>query len=85
MTVPCDSWLDSAGTPWQVHALAPLDLPSCGINKVQWLIAEVTFQRAAGSGTTADIVVMPKEAMLPKPVLLQNLAQAVAQAVYEQQ
>ena len=63
----CDSWLDSAGTPWTPNQIAPLVLPSLGISEPGWVIAEVTYSRNGRSGTTATVVLYPPEAFSIEP------------------
>jgi prophage tail gpP-like protein len=64
-----DSWRDSAGTLWHINCLAPLDAPHLKLVGLRWLITQVTFRRDEG-GTHADIVMMPKEAFQPEPIIL---------------
>jgi prophage tail gpP-like protein len=64
--ITCDSWRDSAGALWKINALAPLHLPTLRVTNAAWLIASVTFVRDE-SGTSADLVLMPKEAFVPAP------------------
>ena len=70
VSLTTDAWRDSAGTLWQPNALAPVDIPHCRLSGVTWLISQATFRRNAKSGTTAEIVLMPKEAFQPEPTLL---------------
>lgn len=63
----CDNWRDQAGKLWTPNAFAPLDLPALKLSPSDpWVIGEVTY-RKDGSGTHADIVMMPKEAFQPLP------------------
>lgn len=67
----CDSWRDSAGTLWQPNAYAPLDLPALKLSPSDpWVIGEVTYAMDQDRGTTADLMLMPKEAFLPEPTIL---------------
>ena len=66
-TIVCDSWLDSAGTPWTPNQVAPMVLPSLGINEPGWVIVEVTYNRNGRSGTTATVVLCPPEALSIEP------------------
>ncbi|MCQ8240515.1 phage baseplate assembly protein [Rhizosaccharibacter radicis] len=85
VSLTCDSWRDSAGALWAVNTLAPLNLSQAKVApKAPWLIGEIVFRRD-GEGTHADIVLMPREAYLPEPVLLNPLATEVGQAIREQQ
>ena len=67
----CDSWRDSAGTLWQPNAFAPLDLPALKLSPSDpWVIGEVTYAMDQDRGTTADLMLMPKDAFLPEPTIL---------------
>lgn len=73
-TVTVDSWRDSGGKLWAPNSLMPcesatLKLPA-GTN---WLIAQAVFRLSKEDGQTTDITLMPKEAFLPEPILLQPL------------
>jgi prophage tail gpP-like protein len=80
--VVCDSWFDSAGALWRKNSLAPINLPACKVTNAQWLIGSVSFIRDE-SGTHADVMLMPAEAFLPEPIILQPYASDVAQAVFQ--
>ena len=69
VTVTCDSWRDSAGTLWAVNALALGQAEEIKVSNVTWLIASVVFERGE-RGTTAEVVLMPKEAFVPAPDIL---------------
>lgn len=65
-----DSWRDSAGTLWTPNNKIPLELPSLKLPaRTDWTIGEVTFKKDA-YGTHADLIVMPRGAFLPEPILL---------------
>ncbi len=66
-----DSWRDSAGTLWAPNTLAPVSGPGLRLADPQLCIAEVTFRRNNETGTTADLVLMPKEAFTLAPIVLQ--------------
>jgi prophage tail gpP-like protein len=70
VTLVCDSWLDSAGTPWTPNQLAPVSIPSLGLDTPGWVIAGVTFKRDGRSGTTAQVTLMPAEALTIEPITL---------------
>lgn len=78
--VICDSWFDSDGNLWQKNALAPIDIPAVKISGVQWVIGSVTYLRDE-QGTRADLTLMPPEAFLPEPIILQPYASPVYQAI----
>lgn len=68
--VTVDSWRDSAGTLWTPNTLVPVSLPALKVPPAKWLISQVTYSRNQESGTTAELVLMPREAFLPQPVVL---------------
>ena len=70
LSVTLDGWRDSAGKLWQVNALMSVDIPHVRVAGVTWLIAQVTFHRSGRTATTADLLLMPKEAFTPEPTLL---------------
>ena len=74
VTLIADSWLDSAGTPWTPNQLAPLSIPSMGLNDLTWVIIEVTYKRDGRSGTTAEIILMPPQALTIEPSALDGLS-----------
>ena len=78
VTVVCDSWRDSAGALWAPNNLARLDLPALKLVGRKWLISEVTFNKDATRGTTAEITLMPPEAFQPEPILLVPFDKQVA-------
>ena len=68
-TLTCDSWRDSAGTLWHLNCFAPLNAPHLKLVNLNWIISQVTFHRDE-TGTHADVVMMPKEAFQPEPIIL---------------
>ena len=69
--VVADSWRDVEGGLWTPNTLAHLDLPGLKRDAVRWLIGEVTYRKAPGSGTTVDVVMMDPAAFTLQPILLQ--------------
>lgn len=69
--VTVDSWRDSKGKLWAPNTLAQVALPRLGLAPTELLIAEVTFRAAMGTGTTAEVTLMPPAAFQPQPVVLQ--------------
>jgi prophage tail gpP-like protein len=67
----CDSWRDSAGTLWTPNMLAPVTAPHLKLAGEQWIIGEVDFIRNDVRGTIAELLLMPPNAFLPEPILLQ--------------
>lgn len=68
--VTADSWRDERGRLWSPGSVAPISIPALKIVNANWVISEVTYSRNEHSGTSADLVLMPKEAFLPQPVVL---------------
>jgi prophage tail gpP-like protein len=73
-----DSWRDAAGKLWEPNTLVPVQLPSLKVVGQSWLISEVTYKRDE-DGTTADLTIMPREAFLPQPVVINPTFQEVPQ------
>lgn len=69
LRVEVDSWRDAAGTLWTPNTLIPVELPHMKATGKVWAIGEVTYHLDE-QGTWAELVIMPKEAFLPEPVLL---------------
>lgn len=65
----CDSWHDSAGQLWTPNMLAPVHLPALKLPGKTWLIVDVTFSKSGEMGTTAEIMLMPPEAMTVEPAV----------------
>ncbi|KVN27354.1 Mu P family protein [Burkholderia pyrrocinia] len=75
--VTVDNWRDISGNLWEPNRLISVLIPSMkvsgdesGIVPRQYLIVEVTFHRGL-EGTHAELTLMPPEAFLPEPILLQ--------------
>jgi prophage tail gpP-like protein len=68
--VTVSSWRDSAGRLWEPNTRAPIHIPSLRLPEKEWVISEVTYQKGQ-DGTHAELVLMPPDAFLPQPVLLQ--------------
>ena len=68
--VTVDSWRDSAGKLWEPNTLVPVDVPGLTLADKLLAVAEVTYHRDDATGTTADLLLMPKEAFLPEPIVL---------------
>ena len=67
VTIIADSWRDLAGALWRPNTLAGVSLPSLKIDKVQWLISEVTYKRGE-DGTTCELMLAAPAAFVPQPV-----------------
>lgn len=70
LTVTTDGWRDQAGTLWTPNTIVTVDIPTFKLSKVSLCVSEVSFRRD-GTGTHADLVLMPPSAFLPQPVILQ--------------
>lgn len=70
--VAVDNWTDVNGQLWQPNSLICISIPSLKIENEQMLISAVTFHLSE-AGTHADLVLMPPEAFLPEPILIQKL------------
>lgn len=68
-----DSWRDKGGGLWLPNYSIPVKAPSIKAPPYDWLIGEVTFNKGE-QGTSADLLIMPKQAFLPEPILLQPFA-----------
>jgi prophage tail gpP-like protein len=71
VSVTVDNWRDGKGKLWTPNTLASASLPHLGLGGVTWLISEVAYSLALGSGRTATLTLMPPEAFKPEPVMLQ--------------
>lgn len=80
VSITADSWRDAAGRLWEPNTLASVHLPALEIRDATWLIAEVTYRRGA-EGTHAELLLMPREAFEPEPIVLQPFDAQVAQAL----
>lgn len=65
-----DTWRDSSGLLWQPNMQAIISFPILKMSMAQWVISEVTYTLNE-QGTTAQLTLMPPDAFLPEPVLLQ--------------
>lgn len=71
--VTVDSWRDSAGNLWRPNTLVPVDVPGLRLADKTLILSEVTFRRNGDSGTTAELLLMPKEAFSLQPISLQQV------------
>lgn len=69
--ITVDSWRDGKGKLWEPNTLAPVTLPRFKLKEAGLCIAEVTYRLGLESGRTADLLLMPKEAFQPEPIVLQ--------------
>lgn len=70
-----DSWRDKDGKLWAPNTLVPVDVPGNRGGDTLCL-AEVTFRRSNETGTTAELLLMPKGAFMPEPIVLSPVATA---------
>ncbi|MBW8824455.1 MAG: hypothetical protein JF567_09610 [Xanthomonadales bacterium] len=68
-----DGWRDAAGTLYTPGTTAPLYIPSLykqddGDVAELWVISEIVYRRD-DQGTTAEILMMPRQAFAPQPTL----------------
>lgn len=69
--ITCDNWRDSEQILWQPNAFAPIVLPTLKLTPANpWVIGEVTYSIDPARGTTAELLVMPRDAFLPEPTIL---------------
>jgi prophage tail gpP-like protein len=66
-----DGWRDSAGVLYLPNTLASVALPTLKLPADQYLIGAVSYLRN-GSGTHAEIELMPAAAFSPEPIALQS-------------
>lgn len=71
VTLTADSWRDQAGALWRPNTLAPLSIPTLKLRDVVWAIGEVTYKRDGSNGNSVEATLMPPNAFLPEPILLQ--------------
>lgn len=69
--VVTDDWRDAVGKLWTPNTLVNVDLPALKLENQTLCIGEVTFRRDGDNGTTAELMLMPPDAFLPQPILLQ--------------
>lgn len=68
--VTVDSWRDRAGTLWTPNYTIPLELPGIKLPaRTDWTIGEVSYHKGP-YGTRADLMIMPRGAFLPEPILI---------------
>jgi len=65
-----DSWRDKDGKLWTPNKLMPVTVPGLDGADVMLCISEVTYRRDDRTGTTAELLLMPKEAFTPEPIIL---------------
>ena len=81
VTVVCDTWRDSAGLLWQPNQLASVHIPALKLNRQQWLVSEVSYERNAENGTTAQVTLMPPQAFTVEPTAIGSLPKDLSDAI----
>lgn len=68
-----DSWRDKDGKLWEPNTFVSLNLPPLKVvtEGKGWIIGEVTYKMDDRGGTTAELLLMPPDAFIPEPILLQ--------------
>ena len=68
-----DTWRDKDGKLWEPNTYVPLNLPPLKVvtEGKGWIIGEVTYKMDDRVGTTAELLLMPPNAFIPEPILLQ--------------
>lgn len=68
-----DTWRDKDGKLWEPNTYVPLNLPPLKVvtEDKGWIIGEVTYKMDDRGGTTAELLLMPPNAFIPEPILLQ--------------
>jgi prophage tail gpP-like protein len=68
--ITVDSWRDGLGDLWQINSLVDCNIPVGKLGSQELLIASVSFRKDLTSGTTCDLILMPKEAFSIEPTTL---------------
>lgn len=76
-----DSWRDQSGQLWTPNTLAPISLPTLKVNTTNKLLISETVFRLGNDGTHAEITLMPAEAFMPQPIVLNAANSGVVQAM----
>lgn len=74
LTVVVDSWRSAGGTLWAPNKKVPVSIPSLKVPDTDWVIATVRFLLSPESGTQAVLELIPRNGLLPEPVLLLPIA-----------
>lgn len=73
-----DSWLDASGSPWYLNYQVPVTMPLLKIpEKTLLLITETTFILDE-HGTHTELLLAPRQAFLPEPLVLQRIDPDIA-------
>ncbi|MDI2091628.1 phage baseplate assembly protein [Commensalibacter oyaizuii] len=81
--VVTDSWRDQQGNLWKPNTLVPISFSTLKVNTTNKLLISETVFRLGDDGTHAEITLMPAEAFMPQPIVLNAANSAVVQAMAE--
>ncbi|TCK43979.1 prophage tail gpP-like protein [Paraburkholderia sp. BL8N3] len=75
-----DSWTDASGSPWYLNYQIPVTMPLLKIpEKTLLLVTQITFILDE-NGTHTELVLAPRQAYLPEPLVLQRIDPDIAPA-----
>ncbi|MDR5784060.1 hypothetical protein QCE63_32080 [Caballeronia sp. LZ065] len=75
-----DSWTDAEGSPWYLNYQVPVTMPLLKIpEKTLLLITEISFILDE-NGTHTELLLAPRQAYLPEPLVLQRIDPDIAPA-----
>lgn len=77
ISVTCDSWRDTSGALWRPNTIAPY--ADQNGQSTDRMISELVFTQGT-NGTRADVVLMPRDAFIPEPLLLPVMSNAAVRA-----
>ncbi len=78
--VTTSGWRDADGDLWAPNSLAPLSLPSHGVEGATWVIGQVILVRDQ-EGTRTELLLKPREAFSPEPIQLGGILSDVDYAL----
>jgi prophage tail gpP-like protein len=77
--VKVTGWRDGTGKLWAPNSVVRVKLPSCKVDR-DLVISEVAWERGPEMGTTAQLTCMPKEGLVPQPLIIQLPVKGVNEA-----
>lgn len=69
ITIGVTGWRDGAGKLWTPNTVVNVNAPACKVNE-DLIISEVAWERGPEKGTTATLTCMPKEGLMPQPLIV---------------